>query len=1202
VLNRLVGTKFRLTDRGAQAVLSSAIKRFQSGERIIREMDSGTLRMAAEPEVAAEVAPEEAPQRKPRPTTIQRLIEATTGVKRKRDLLTINEKTALKDQLKLGAKKRRMDAAQQKEFVKDLTSQLREEAIRGRVKAPQLRAIVNKAMQVRFDNDASILSFLNYANKVIDNANYDRDVSDARNALKSAKRLAKQKNVPVDAKKVLETFLKVDPAKVNDPGEFAAVLNEYMKGYGDITAEDYIVVPNADMYAYFDEIADQVDTVNAQLQSQAFFNEFARQLGREGITEREIQEILDMSEEEFTGMIAQQKADARDKKKVERAEAKEKAINNLAEEAKSALQEYKNPNPTDETERILKEIRNIDLSQIDVGSKKQFVQVANSILVNNTFFGSDKFAAIAKGQMGAVEAANDTQQVKRNKVMLDFLRLGKFRIIKQRSARAMNLEVQSIADTFRNIASKDGAPRLQLQMGMGELAKGQATANKYKTEFTDSLRKNLNLIEKQTGKRVSDPQGATSMGIAAQLIQTAQGETEAEGIQRNLKLILEDLALKERSIDEDVRAEVPFIKQAIDEILSNSVAGILENLKNTHIANYEALMFIKDKALPPYKDIFKEHDELFNNQTDNYDNLNYLPIRYKGIKTELKELDKLDDFWQSGRMSPKQSPNSIKRQKLTTLPPGKSLDYNLVRNVINSFSSQIDAAYTNPAWQQIMAFTKSPEAEKAMGGAENLEFVVNRLNRLAASRTKNYAMPSFFERVFDTLANLVRTVGIGLSLGGYGQFFKQYPSQMATTLANIKDKSLVFESMKDLVEGKGKELLKQFSIGERGEMAGGTSWTNQMEGNFGKVRKFYESGTLPSLFDAWGRLNNIWLYALKKSDFHAAASSWLAYYRDYLEQRGISYTNWDNEAELVRNGDRIRNEAGLYAEQMVDMYQGSSDPTKMATLAQRGNSGYENIMKSIFLPFFSFVLQERVRIISDIRDLVYGKDKERNAAARGLTGTIIGMSLFHIIRRFLLPSIYAGGASMIYALLGVDMDEPDEEKQKEEANRIWRQFYGELVSNILVGGFGGAVETGFIDAINQAAYFIETQIESENVLNDKGEVMSIKEYNKERSPFYRYQAFGSESNFGMLDIMPGQIEQLMKRMDEMTNEEFLDTLTPEEKRVIYFAGFSELLYTMRLNDTDVARMIRQMNRDVIEQSKEREKADKRLQQRYSSDR
>ena len=48
-INKNLGTSFKTTDRGALAVLAVAHKRFQSGEQIIREMQSGVLRMAAEP-------------------------------------------------------------------------------------------------------------------------------------------------------------------------------------------------------------------------------------------------------------------------------------------------------------------------------------------------------------------------------------------------------------------------------------------------------------------------------------------------------------------------------------------------------------------------------------------------------------------------------------------------------------------------------------------------------------------------------------------------------------------------------------------------------------------------------------------------------------------------------------------------------------------------------------------------------------------------------------------------------------------------------------------------------------------------------------------------------------------------------------------------------------------------------------------------
>ena len=48
-INEKFGTKFQVTDRGALAVLAAAHKRFKSGEKIIREMQSGVLKIAAEP-------------------------------------------------------------------------------------------------------------------------------------------------------------------------------------------------------------------------------------------------------------------------------------------------------------------------------------------------------------------------------------------------------------------------------------------------------------------------------------------------------------------------------------------------------------------------------------------------------------------------------------------------------------------------------------------------------------------------------------------------------------------------------------------------------------------------------------------------------------------------------------------------------------------------------------------------------------------------------------------------------------------------------------------------------------------------------------------------------------------------------------------------------------------------------------------------
>jgi hypothetical protein len=63
----------------------------------------------------------------------------------------------------------------------------------------------------------------------------------------------------------------------------------------------------------------------------------------------------------------------------------------------------------------------------------------------------------------------------------------------------------------------------------------------------------------------------------------------------------------------------------------------------------------------------------------------------------------------------------------------------------------------------------------------------------------------------------------------------------------------------------------------------------------------------------------------------------------------------------------------------------------------------------------------------------------------------------------------------------------------------------------------------------------------------------------------------------------------------MNDPELMDSLTPEERRVIYLTGLSEWLYLMRLNDADIARMIRRMGKETEAVAKEREAEIRKIQ-------
>jgi two-component sensor histidine kinase len=80
----------------------------------------------------------------------------------------------------------------------------------------------------------------------------------------------------------------------------------------------------------------------------------------------------------------------------------------------------------------------------------------------------------------------------------------------------------------------------------------------------------------------------------------------------------------------------------------------------------------------------------------------------------------------------------------------------------------------------------------------------------------------------------------------------------------------------------------------------------------------------------------------------------------------------------------------------------------------------------------------------------------------------------------------------------------------------------------------------------------------------------------------------------MFNIGFDQLGMAAETAKKMTDPELMDTLTEEERRVIYLSGLSEFLFTMRLNDTDINRMFRRMSKDTQATAKEREAAIRKI--------
>jgi hypothetical protein len=1164
-----------LTPANAKKVANAIAKQYDIQQSIATAFIETQTGLSVEALPEGVTLPKEVDPDRPRPV-MQRLFDVFMGVKVPPVKITVNEKTALNQQIRLKAAATREAKKAQQETANEVVEIIKAMELRGSVRPKQAQALAKRAAKVIWTSEKSIESFTDYAARVVENTNYDADVQAARDAQKRAKALSTQKKVALSPQReVLSDISKIAVNRIEDPRMFAEMVNYYLGGFKAVISPDYVVVPDSEMEGYLSSVKDE------EIQSQRELDRAVnlRLAEKYGVDPEEVNEVLAAFD-----VIKEIEAN-------ENREAIDNLLTEKAIETRDGLRAYDSTPLRQDQRRVVDAMAKVDPAALDAEERQRFIRIANNVIFNNQTNGAEYFMSVANGQQNARIAAQDSEMVSRNKAWVNLLpTFGS--ISAEKTMRGWALELQSVSDTFRNAFGLKSMAKIYKSMGMLDLNSSFTQANNTIDQIQEEMAGFHNKLEKDYGAASRNQDGLLAEGIAGFLIQRVPKKDEADSIAQRRDLIRQDISNRRQSGELDRVAMADRIETILNQIDGTSTQDILDKLKETYRPNYDSLIWYKDTLLPKYKDFLKSFDENFNDQANNYDNPDYLPIAFNSAGPSLaitKEEEQV--FYDQVSLRPKQSANTIKRVDYSTLPKDrttgtpKEIEFNLRRSAFNSLSDQINKAYTSGAWQQIASFMKTPESTQVFGGQANKDFFVDRLNRLRLSRMRRGAMSrGAFEKAADAVGVISRKLGTGIALGGVYQWIKQPPDQLVTAWGSGARGEVLARNIAPSNQRAARTLLNKFSIGRRGDASAGYKYINQMEGHQNRLERYFSESKWDQAKEQAGKIADVWMIGLKKSDFIAASAAWMTYYETELNKRNIKITDWNKESELI-DGDNDRQEAAAYAEQMTDIYQGSSDPTQMAVFAQSGKSGAENLLKAMFVPFNSFAVQQRMRLYSDVRDVLSGDKRSRG----GLAGTIGGLILFHATKRYVLPVISGSAIGVLYSLMGVDVEEPDEEKQKEQASKNFRQFLADASSNLLVGGMPQVIESQLIKSFNYAAYLTAMQLEDESVMGDDGELISFDKYQKERSPLYRYQTYGGAMSLGMLEIGFDQAKQVALSTKMVASEEEMEAFTPEEKRLLYFSALSDWLYLMRLNDTDFARLVQKARRDMIKSAEEREK-------------
>jgi hypothetical protein len=1026
-----------------------------------------------------------------------------------------------------------------------------------------------------------------YVERVIENANYDADLRQAKALVKKAGKLAKSKTAMGNQPVVLEAISNINPSLIDNPFEFNILAERYLLAFAPVTSKKYSVFPDSELLqqlgvfeAEMKRNQDELTRAAAErlLEAQAAY------ATQEGISLEEAQEFLNREtniEEDFKAL------------ELEKRTSMENLLNDLSIGVQKELNSYDDSANTPAQKELISFLKKINVENLLADEKKRYIRFSNNLLANGVTYGLEQFKSIALAQDAAIRGAKDARLAKKFSAWITpFTKKAGAQAYDtaREAARKFASITQSEADTIKNIFGRGNTGVIKNLLGLTDLSIAQTAANKADEQIADDVDEFYKGHTKKYGNAGVSEETNAYAAIAAYLIQRSGDKTQEDSVAYRRRLLDENISELNKGERVQQTSEAELKQKIVNDLTGATNAEILNRLKEVNPAAYDQLIWWKDTMLPKWVDFLKAHDENFRNQANNYNTPDFLSIKYMfddyvKLPTEY-EAAGFDD---PVSLRVKQAANSIKRKDHPSLPEREGVKANISikfgKDQYNALTDQVNRAYTAPSWERVYAFTRTPEFEPLMGGRENAKFVKNMLAKIRTAQ-EGVGATDIEEQMMAGGVAMVRRLASQRALGGFTQMIRQTIPQLILLAGTSSRWKLALQNMVGF--HKGRELMDKFPISRRAQVQGGAKFATQYDELSRRIEASVTNRNWARFRELMKKMGELWMIPLRESDTWVASVSWMTYYEDELNKRGIKVTDWKEEARLVET-DNIRKDAAGYAEQQVDQYQGSSDPTKLASLSRQSNSGWREFGRLIIMPLNSFALQEKSRLVSDVRDL-FLRSGDRKDAAKGLAGTLGGMLTFHLIAIYLLGAFAMPlGKTMLAGLFGVDLDEPDEEEKEKQLQEKYQQIKTRMFSGVVTGGLGQVVDETGVLAFNRLSYVMDSVIRPDTILNDKGEVVSFRQYEKEFAPLYRYSSFkGNNYSFGLADILSEQAERVMSESGKLLDEDEMSSYTQNEQAFATVATMVEAMYFAGLMDADVTRMIRAGRRQLEQQKKEEE--------------
>ena len=926
-----------------------------------------------------------------------------------------------------------------KQIKKDISAHISENAKKGNFTATQTESLLKKINNLNVENPEHVSKFKTYIEKVFENKDYAKKLSDANKTLKSVKKLSLDKAKDPMLRELAKQFSKIDPLKVED-----------IDAYNNIASKIQQSLAGSKVITKGIKVAEIVDVKSTM---EYVDKELAKQIKDSEQSKRDqFYEMTGIDSSEFTYQEVKDIVDG--KKEVDLSKEKESVVREGIKKAFNsfkAVVDYSVSNKTDaftgeeiqmskKDAETLSNFTSIDTDYLSVKDALKAIDSVNNYLVNGSM-------ANMEGVFNKYNGMKSAEALLKDNVVAKPIRM----YFSKRFGRLFYGEIANI-DALATRAFKgfekageflDASKIMDFVIAKSEMIK---KSNTYIDTYLDKYKKS-----KPNGKEFNDEVNIVERSMFAFL---RRNSIESTSENKTPEIIAQSKAefnrrknIIEQSIDALALGDKKEIalgelyKSVYDKLFSNgeSIEGVE---KSTDKKNVEATTHWTKEIWDNIFDEMQSVSQGVRGETlikeayfnpDVYVNLSY--GKEKNV-TEALEESSLHNEFNSGVYDKKSgSFNKVVRQE--GLPKNSSgnnksyinlsFDSNNARWLNRTMIDMKTAAIT----KHIAGFLDSKAYEKIIPSTADRNLMSKRVEEYVSISRGASKFDQSELNDFNELLNVSSRSGATIALGGVSQGVMQtIPVYINTAInADLKAGLKVPFGAKDFhnfIDNSG------YPIANRGMSAniGAESLSKIMEVTYSrnKAKRF-----LNKRLKNVGTTQEVWLKTfLEKPDIYIARASWGTYYEQKL---GSKVKDW--------NSHEIDKDAANYAQRQVDRQQNISDADLRGSFFT-SEDPLRKIITKTTLPFTGFVLNQQARLSNDLaimRDKsasVQDKILARKSYAAGVT-ELASFSALKIVKGMLIHSAAA-------AIMGVVLSEEEEE---EYMNKLYENSVKNVTTDLI---------------------------------------------------------------------------------------------------------------------------------------------------------